>query len=137
MLQFAMAEAVKGVLKKPWLLLHKELRPAYPLIIKNIRKKLFGNRRNRRGNVDAPKIRLTKAGLVVIGVLPEYRGKGVFHLLMQEFERQAGVRGIQQLYLSVRKNNVRAIHAYKKEGWQVYKEHETSLEMQKQLVNEA
>jgi ribosomal protein S18 acetylase RimI-like enzyme len=52
---------------------------------------------------------------------------------MNEFEKQAKERKINKLYLSVKKDNLRAIEAYRRIGWNLYKENQNSLEMQKEL----
>ena len=69
----------------------------------------------------------------MIGVHPQYRGKGVFEMLMQEFEKQAIEMGILKMVLSVKKENTRAIKAYNKAGWEIFKEHENVIEMMKTI----
>ncbi|MEP7319839.1 MAG: GNAT family N-acetyltransferase [Panacibacter sp.] len=133
MMQYAMKEAAIGILKKPWLFFNKEVLPFYPLIIKNIGRKVFANK-----NVATPSSVIIepiekKAGLVVIGVHPAYRGKGIFEMLMNEFEQESNKRQITQMYLSVKKDNSRAVNAYKKAGWFIVKEHTLSLEMSKNI----
>ena len=140
MLQFAMKQAIAGVLRKPWLLFHRELWPFYPLIFRNIARKISGrNNKNPAAQSPAslPEPFHQRAGLVVIGVHPLHRGKGVFELLMKEFDRQANVKGASSLYLSVKKNNERAIRAYTKAGWSVMNEHPGSLELGKILTIKA
>ncbi len=137
MLQFAMKQAIAGVLRKPWLLFHRGVWPFYPLIFKNIYRKIFGKKRTGPAAIEpaqAPQPFHQRAGLVVIGVHPLHRGKGVFELLMKEFERQASVKGASVLYLSVKKNNGRAIRAYTKAGWSVMNQHPGSLELSKTLT---
>jgi len=132
MLQFAMKEAVMGVIKKPWLLFHPELLHFYPLISRNLYKRIFGVRQ-KTAKAERTVVADRKAGLVVIGVHPDYRGKKVFEQLMTAFEKEAEKRSIHNLYLSVKKNNSRAVNAYNKAGWTILKEHEASLEMFKQI----
>lgn len=132
MMQYAMREAVKGTLKRPWLLFNKEVRSLYPVITKNIFKKFKKSRNNKvedTANTPAEK----KVGLVVIGVLPKFRGEGVFEILMNEFEKQTLLRNIYKIGLSVKKQNERAINAYKKAGWKIEKEHSNSFEMVKYI----
>ncbi|MFZ1799382.1 MAG: GNAT family N-acetyltransferase [Chitinophagaceae bacterium] len=132
MLRYAMREAVTGVAKKPWLIFNKQIRQMYPIIFKNIYRKII------------PKTKVittikkytndeTKAGLVVIGVHPQFRGKGIFEMLMTAFENETVERNIQRMGLSVRKTNQHAIHAYEKCGWQVSIEHADSFEMFKEI----
>ena len=70
----------------------------------------------------------------MIGVHPLYRNKGVFELLMTRFEKEAFERNIHTLTLSVKKDNKRAVNAYKKIGWQVFKEENKILYMTKALA---
>lgn len=133
MLRNAMQEAVWGVCKKPWLIFHPQVRSMYPFIFKNMHRKIVLNKtlkKNEAHYSDKDK----KAGLVVIGVLPAFRGHGVFELLMSEFENESRVRQIHQMALSVKKNNPHAIHAYQKCGWLIEKEHEDSFEMSKEVL---
>jgi len=55
----------------------------------------------------------------VIAVHPDYRGKGVFELLMKNFEEESKKRGAGKITLSVKASNARAIAAYRKSGWQI------------------
>ena len=131
-MQYTMKQAALGVLFHPWLLLHSEIISMYPLIAKNIRRKLFGKKALQ--TTAAPAVGFDKrAGLVVIGVHPNYRGTGIFTLLMNEFEKRAQQRGLDKLVLSVKKDNARAIHAYTRQGWFIHMEHPTTLEMSKYL----
>lgn len=133
MLRYAMQEAVWGVCKKPWLIFHPQVRPMYPLIFKNIQRKItFNKTLKNNGEHYADKAR--RVGLVVIGVLPAFRGHGVFELLMSEFENESRLRQINHMALSVKKNNPHAIHAYQKCGWLIEKEHEDSFEMSKEVL---
>jgi len=120
MLQFAFSEAVKGILKKPWLIFHPEVREQYPFIYKNIRKKLY---RTQPAVTVPAQVFKPIVGLVVIGVLPAYRGKGMAQLLMEEFEKNAARLQRNELLLSVKKDNARAIKAYEKFGWQINDTH--------------
>lgn len=127
MLQYAMAEAFKGIALHPWLLLNKELLKFYPLILKNIARKLFPKK-----NTNAKIFKTEKdqtVGLVAIGIHPAFRGTGVFEILMKAFEEEAAKRKITKIGLSVKKSNVRAINAYKKIGYTVFREHSQSYEM--------
>jgi GNAT superfamily N-acetyltransferase len=135
MLQFAMREAVIGVLKKPWLLLHPEIVRMYPLLFRNVRRKIIGagNQTNVKSQESTPPNK-QRAGLVVIGVLPEYRGKGIFELLMKKFEEEAVARGAEELDLSVKKDNTRAVKAYQRSGWKILKDDKQNYVMQKLLA---
>jgi ribosomal protein S18 acetylase RimI-like enzyme len=121
MLQHAFKEAVVGVLKKPWLLFHAELRPLYPLIFRNIKARIFKTKP--KPTQEQLAVYKKRAGLVVIGVLPESRGTGVIKLLMEEFDRKAIGLHTYDTALSVKKENLRAIGAYQKFGWEIIEEH--------------
>ena len=135
MLQFAMREAAIGVLKKPWLLLHPDIMRMYPLLFRNVRRKITGAGDQTSVNSKQPTSGTKqRAGLVVIGVLPEYRGKGVFELLMKKFEEEAVARGAEELDLSVKKDNTRAVKAYQRSGWKILKDDKQNYVMQKLLA---
>lgn len=132
MLQYAFKEAVLGILKNPLLVFNKEVREFYPFIFRNIKNKIFGKPKIK--SVDSSnRPRQKYTGLVVIGVLPAFRGTDVFPALMNYFEAQSKLRNVLLLNLSVRKDNDRAVAAYKKFGWQVTEEHLKSFVMQKSL----
>lgn len=132
MMQYAMQQAITGALLHPWLLFNKEVIALYPLILKNIKRKLLGKQQG--AALVTPVDRFDKRlGLVVIGVHPSHRGAGVFPLLMSEFEAKAHTFNINRLILSVKKDNARALKAYYRQGWFIIKEHEQTLEMCKHL----
>jgi len=54
-----------------------------------------------------------------IAVYPEYRGKGYGKKLMLEAERQAKGMGARKIVLDVEKDNIRAIHFYKKLNYKI------------------
>lgn len=133
MLQFAFKEAVLGILKKPWLIFNKELMVYYPFIIRNIKKKLGLKKTNAAKPQPLNFVFLPTVGLVVIGVHPSFRGKGVFEMLMNEFEQRALHLNIKTCILSVRANNGRAIGAYQKMGWMLKEEQGSSIVMKKEI----
>ncbi len=131
-MQYTMREAIIGILLRPWLLLHKEVTTMYPLIFKNLRRKLL--RKHDHKNAAVPVTGFDKrVGLVVIGVHPQNRGSGVFQMLMQEFEKRALNLNIHKLVLSVKKQNGRAVNAYTKQGWFISAEGDVTLEMCKHI----
>lgn len=133
MLQFAFKEAVLGILKKPWLIFSKELRSYYPFIFRNIKKKLGISKSIAATPQPTNFVFKPSVGLVVIGVHPSIRGKGVFEILMKEFECNAIKLNISNCNLSVRSDNARAIAAYKKMGWQIKSDINGAVIMFKQL----
>jgi len=134
MLQYAMKEAITGVIKKPYLLFHPELIKRYPLIFRNLFKKIF-----RTKKISPPAAQHDNSnrgiGLVVIGVHPDYRGKGYFELLMQHFEQECKKRNTSTATLSVKTSNTRAIAAYKKAGWQIASQTENGIDMFKTFTD--
>jgi ribosomal protein S18 acetylase RimI-like enzyme len=134
MMQYSMKQAAAGMIKKPWLFFNEELKPFYPLIIKNIFRKFFPAKKKSDQNSDAIVNFEKKTGIVVIGVKPDHRGKGVFEILMKNFEKESLKRKINKLSLSVRSTNLRAINAYKKAGWQIENENGKAVLMSKILI---
>ena len=131
MLQHAFNEAVKGLLTKPWLLLHTEVSAHYPFIYRNIKRKLTGKIIPAPVNTKEADVFKPYVGLVVIGVLPQKRGTGIAQELLKEFENKS--RHLQQteLILSVRKDNGRALKAYNNYGWFIKEEHDKTFVLQK------
>jgi ribosomal protein S18 acetylase RimI-like enzyme len=119
MLQFGMKAAAQSILTKPWLLLHKEVIPLYPLVLKNLWQKITGSYKKNVATKQAPPNFVLSAGLVVIGVHPNYRGSNIFEKLMKAFDEKVLYYNLQSAKLSVKQNNDRAVHAYKKFNWQI------------------
>lgn len=132
MLQHAFAEAIKGIAIQPWLAVHPEVREYYPFIWRNIKGKFTGKLQPAPGSTSVPF--KTFVGLVVIGVLPSYRGKGVAQALMTEFERRAKALNQTETALSVKKDNPRAIKAYENFGWRIDEEHRKTYVMRKNIL---
>lgn len=122
MLQFGIAEAIKAVIKKPWLCLHAEVLPMYPFILRNLFKKTSSSTTINHGFELSPSV-----GLVVIGVVPAFQGTGVYKQLMQEFFQQCTIRNVFKAHLSVKKKNARAIKAYEKMGWIISETHKDTF----------
>lgn len=136
MSQFGFAHAVKAFLRKPWLLLHPEIRSRYPFILTNISRKLKSLISSPEHTPHTPQTETPSevlAGLVVIGVTPAYHKKGIGSLLQQEFERIAKQKGAVQMQLSVRKNNQQAIDSYRRNGWEIALDQGVSFGMKKSL----
>lgn len=129
MMQFAMRESIIGMFRKPWLFFHKDILRFYPLIFKNIyRKYLF---RPTHTQLESKRDEAIQIGLVVIGVHPDYRGKGCFDMLMKHFEQECIQRHARKMILSVKATNARAIAAYKKCGWETANITDIAVEMYK------
>ena len=132
MLQHAFKEAIIGIIKKPWLVFNKEVMAAYPFIFKNIKRKIFPSTYKKifiKYTTEEKKY----AGLVVIGVHPVYRGKGIYDELVNNFFEQAKLKGAVGANLSVKKNNARGIGAYKKFGWEVFQENKDTYVLKKEF----
>ncbi|RWW91937.1 GNAT family N-acetyltransferase [Flavobacterium cerinum] len=54
---------------------------------------------------------------LTMGVVPEYRRKGVGELLMKELYRATWGKNIPKISLGVHKENTSAIMLYRKQGW--------------------
>lgn len=135
MIQQSFNETLFALLRKPWLFFHPEVLKKYKFITRNIltRAGLYKHTLNRSLQNIESNIPLT-AGLVVIGVNPEFQGKGIGSLLQQEFEVKAKLMGAKRLQLSVRKNNSQAVKSYQRNGYTIQKEEGPSYVMVKELV---
>ncbi len=133
-MKYALTQAAIGFLSKPWLFLNKDLLDFSSILVRNLFKKVFYKKEKKPS--ENPEIYFfeKKLGLVVIGVIPGYRKKGIFRMLMNEFEKEAQNRNIKEMNLSVKKNNLSAINAYQNAGWFIGKENKLSLEMYKNIV---
>lgn len=132
MLQYAFKEALIGLATHPWLLLHPEVRNQYRFLWLNIRRKITGKNIPLDNTIAKP-LKPTHVGLVVIGVHPDFRGSGVAQILADEFENKAKAFNKQELILSVKTDNKRAINAYKKFGWNILSEHKHTYVMNKMI----
>ncbi len=132
-LQHAFNQAIKGLIKKPWLLFHAEVKPHYPFLWRNIKRRVTGKMKPAVAPVKNAKPFEPYCGLVVIGVLPGYRGRGIAQHLMDEFEERAKALHQSQCKLSVKKNNLRALQAYKKQGWYIGEEQPVTYVMMKEI----
>lgn len=133
MMQHSFNAAIKAFLLRPWLIFHKEVSKKYPLFLKNLLVKLGIKNNAISSKKREIKKRKPEVGLVVIGVLPEYRGKGVSTELMRNFEIRAKENNISKLQLSVLSDNNRAINAYKKNGWEIEENNKSSIVMTKEI----
>jgi len=119
MLQHAFKEACWGIVKNPFLLFNAELKKHYPFITRNILKKLKLRKTTAVNTKPENFVMENYMSLVVIGVHPISRGTGVFEQLMYEFDNKAKSANVNIGRLSVKKDNARAIAAYKKMGWNI------------------
>lgn len=132
MLQHAFKEAIKGIATRPFLLLHSEVRQYYPFLVMNVKRKLTGKAKPFKPE-DATKPFKKFVGLVVIGVHPNHRGSGLAQQLMATFEEKVREFKQNELVLSVKKDNGRAIKAYENYGWKIKEEHLKTYVMNKYI----
>lgn len=135
MMQHAMKEAALGMIRRPWLFFHKDVIRFYPLITKNIIRKIGLIKKVKSIEKKEEEIKVSAVGLVVIGVHPDYRGKGYFETLMKSFEEESAKRNAVKMILSVKATNARAIAAYKKMSWQISSSSSDALEMYKPVMH--
>jgi ribosomal protein S18 acetylase RimI-like enzyme len=67
----------------------------------------------------------------VIGVHPEFQGKGVGDQLLKAFEQKSIALGYRRMSLTVLTNNSKAINAYKRNGWRVVEKVGLAMRMEK------
>jgi ribosomal protein S18 acetylase RimI-like enzyme len=130
--QFSFRAFIISFMIRPWLILHPENTSRFPFIIKNILMKIrlknhIKTTQNTQENFQ------TFWGLVVIGVIPKFHGKGFGSFLLQEFERLARLDKVDKISLSVKSDNLKAINSYKANGWQVSSTNSDSLNLMKKL----
>jgi ribosomal protein S18 acetylase RimI-like enzyme len=73
------------------------------------------------------------AHLMSIGVANDFRGRGVAEALSDHFCQAVAADGRHVVFLSVLAENSRAIHFYKRTGWQLVEEGESSLVFSRSL----
>lgn len=77
------------------------------------------------------------AYIALIGVLPKFQGKGLGKLLLDYCIQESKIQEMQTLKLEVDLDNLQAISFYKKNNFfKCERIDETSMKMQKSLVNE-
>lgn len=131
MIQHSYGAAVRSFLKRPWLFFHPEFIIKYRLVIKNV---------VRRFRAKKPLDHTTKeilpaphTGLIVIGVDPDYRGKGYASQLLREFEVHSKSLGFDRMMLTVRSDNEHAINVYERNGWKQVNRGGQTVEMEKRI----
>lgn len=130
--QYAFSEFVQSYLRKPWLLFHPENLKKSNYIFRNILYKLGMSKPKKAGAASQSNFE-SFMGLVVIGLDPDFQGKGLGSILLQEFEKLARERGVHHVQLSVISTNLQAIKSYQKNGWIISAKGEKSLQLKKVL----
>ena len=67
----------------------------------------------------------------MIGVVPDYQGKGCGGVLLQEFEQQAKADNVEYIRLSVKPSNKQAIKSYRRNGWSELKHDKNNITMKR------
>jgi ribosomal protein S18 acetylase RimI-like enzyme len=129
MAQHSFREAVRALALRPWLLFHPEMIAKYPFALKNLTRRFYTPARKSTTSEFHP-----VTSLVVIGVDPGFRNKGIGSSLMREFENEALRHDIGKLLLTVRSDNETAIAMYLKSGWEKNVVQGSALQMSKVLL---
>ena len=130
--QFSFNLFIRSFLLRPWLIVHPENINRISFFIKNVLvklkvKKAVSLAQSKQENFQ------TFWGLVVIGVLPKFHGKGFGSVLLQEFERLARLDKVDKISLSVKSDNIKAMNSYIANGWQINNTNIDSLNLIKKL----
>lgn len=137
MFRHSLPVAILQFIKKPWLLLHKEVRGYAPFFLKNtmlrLKRRLFGQSPVKKVSLDNLSDYTRCLQLTVVGVHPSHRRKGYGQALLQQLEKYAEFYQMPQLQLSVKKKNEAAIDVYAKAGWHISGELEDTYQMKKKL----
>jgi GNAT superfamily N-acetyltransferase len=130
--QYSFKFFILSFILRPFLLFHPEIIKRFSFIKRNLLLKLGVKQINvvKKGE---PIPFSPSWGLVVIGLSPEYQGKGVGGILLNEFEKLAMIDGVLKVSLSVKSNNQQAIKSYSKNGWLIENIEKDSLNMYKEL----
>lgn len=132
--QYSFKAFIWAFILRPWLIFHSESLKRISFIWRSIKLKLGSEVKNStEKKPDISQNFTPSMGLVVIGVSPEYQGKGFGSVLLREFEERARKEGFNKINLSVKRSNFQAITAYKKNGWKIDREGEQELFMFKNI----
>ena len=131
--QYAFWTFVRSILRKPWLVFHRDNLKRHRVILRNI---LIRFHLKRAATVPAESIVKDFKRcwwIVVVGVDPDFQGKGLGSKLLCEFERLARADGMDCIQLSVKPTNQQAINSYQRNGWEEVCRSSDSMQMRKQL----
>lgn len=132
--QYAYWSFVAAYARKPWLMLHPENLAKTPGLTRNVLLRLGLAKKHAAPQRPEDANFQPAWGLVVIGLRPEFQSHGLGSVLLREFERLASADGAHYVRLSVKRNNVKAIAAYRRNDWFVASESGDALVMRKDLV---
>jgi len=121
MLQYAYWQGFASITVRPCLFFNYSFLSHIRLISKIFKKRIFQQRKNielSATKTPQHKVNLS-VGLIVIGVNPKYRRKGIGSILLKAFNDKSRQLGGSYGHLSVKTSNNNAIEAYKKNGWEI------------------
>lgn len=132
MTQHTFNDAIKALLLRPWLLVHPDFLSRYHFFVRNILTR-FSSKLNKREVRSTAQQVDPHTGLVVIGVVPSFQGKGYGTMLLNEFERISLAKGFKRMILTVNPGNDQAIQSYIRNGWSVTSANGKAVSMEKVL----
>jgi ribosomal protein S18 acetylase RimI-like enzyme len=128
--QYSLKVFIRSFALRPWLIFHIENLKRIAFIFKNILIKL-GIKKS--GQIKTNEEFNPRWGIVVIGLVPNMQGKGFGSALLQDFEKRAKLDQVNELSLSVKKNNKKAIQSYERNGWIIKQSDKNSHSMIKKI----
>jgi ribosomal protein S18 acetylase RimI-like enzyme len=132
-IQYTFRTTISALIIRPYLIFHPNMLLNYSLILRNVYLKVI-NKFLPKSNEQANFKNINRSlGLVVIGTNKESRGKGIGSSLLVKFEEMGKKMKVDEMHLSVNKNNIAAIKAYKKNGWYVKNTHKNNFVMSKNI----
>lgn len=133
-IRYALRQSFTSFLLKPYLLFKSRVIKLYPLIFKNIFRKFFKYDKNNRRfkNLIPENEKCIK--IVVIGIDPVFRGKGIAEEIFTFLSNKAVANNYAGIALSVKKENKAAVKSYLKNGFKIEKEGKDYFEMKNFLT---
>ena len=134
MLNYALKDAMKGLLIRPRLIFEPELWRFGLVFLKNKWKRIFKNEMINQSIIpnDIQEY-INSVALTIIAVHPDFRGQGVVDCLLSYADKIATTHQKPVLCLGVKQKNKIAFSAYSKNGWFFYKKLGDSIVMKKYL----
>jgi ribosomal protein S18 acetylase RimI-like enzyme len=123
-------QGILALLRRPWLIFHPEVRSKYPLVWRNVKRKIF---RTTQKEINKPKAVEKYMGIPGMCVDPAYRGQGLGKKLMLEGERVALEMGYTKLRGTVSATNEIAWKNHLSIGWKIVEHRGDIYKMEKEL----